>query len=83
MWLTRISGTEAATLSVYHFYYDAHYKIVICKKHKKAVKGLDRHRKDAHGLRKRKERQPLLDHYAQFPLARPEDVATPPTNSPC
>ena len=69
-------------MSVDDFHYDADYKILICKKHKKAVKGLDRHLKDAHGLRKRKDRQPLIDHYTQFILARPEDVATPPTNSP-
>jgi len=56
--------------------------VLICKKHKQAVKGLERHLKDAHGLRKRKERQPLVNHYAELTLAKPEDVATPPTNRP-
>lgn len=55
---------------------------MICKKHKRAVKGLDRHLKDTHRLRKRKERQLLLDHYTRFTLARLEDVATLPTNGP-
>jgi hypothetical protein len=62
--LTRISGTEAVTLSVDDFYYNADYKILIYKKYKKAVKGLDRHLKDAYGLRKRKDRQPFIDYYA-------------------
>jgi hypothetical protein len=62
------------------FHYEAEYKVLICKIHKRAVKHLDGHLRDAHDLRKKKERQPLLDHYARFALARPEDVATPPTN---
>lgn len=82
--LTRISGTKAATLSttVDDFYYKAEYKVLICTTHKRAVKSLDRHLRDAHDLRKKKERQPLLDHYARFELATPEDVTTPPTNGP-
>lgn len=64
------------------FFYDPEFKLLICKKHKSGIKGLDRHLKDAHGLRKKKERQSLLDHFAQFDLVRPQEVATPSANSP-
>ena len=82
--LTRISGTEAATLptTVDDFYYETEYKVLICKIYKRVVKSLDRHLRDAHNLRKKKERQPLLDHYARFEFTTLEDVATPPTNGP-
>jgi hypothetical protein len=77
-------GTKAATqfATTDDFYYKAKYKVLICKKHKQAVKGLERHLKDAYGLRKRKERQPLVNHYAELTLANPKDVATLLTNRP-
>jgi hypothetical protein len=77
-------GTKAATwvATIDDFYYKAEYKVLICKKHKQAVKGLERHLKDAHRLRKRKERRLLVDHYAELTLANPKDVATPSTNGP-
>jgi hypothetical protein len=56
--------------------------VLICKTHKQAIKSLDRHLRDAHDLRKKKERQPLLNYYTRFALIRPEDVATPLTNRP-
>jgi hypothetical protein len=82
--LTRISGTEAATLptTVDDFYYETEYKVLIYKIYKRVVKSLDRHLRDAHNLRKKKERQPLLDHYARFEFAILEDVATLPINRP-
>jgi hypothetical protein len=77
-----ILETETATqiVTTNDFYYEAEYKVLICKKHKQAVKGLERHLKDVHRLRKRKERQLLVDHYAELTLAKPEDVVTPLTN---
>jgi hypothetical protein len=62
------------------FYYKAEYKVLICKKHKQAIKGLERHLKDIYRLKKRKERQLLVDHYAELTLAKPEDVVTLLTN---
>jgi hypothetical protein len=56
--LTRISGTKAVTLptTVDDFYYKTEYKVLICKIYKQVVKSLDRHLRDAHNLRKKKER---------------------------
>ena len=75
-----ILGSRAAT-RLDEFYYEAEYKVLICRMHKRAVRGLVTHLRDAHGLKK-KERQPFLDRYAGLTLAKPEDVATPPTNKP-
>ena len=76
-------GTEAATLVVTtdNFYYDPDYKVLICKKCKHAIRGLETHLEDAHGLKK-KDRQPLLKHFSSLFLAKPEDVHTPPSNGP-
>ena len=76
-------GTEAATLVVTtdNFYYDPDYKVLICKKCKHAIRGLETHLEDAHGLKK-KERQPLLKHFSSLFLAKPEDVQAPPSNGP-
>jgi hypothetical protein len=63
------------------FYYEPNYKVLICKKHKRAVKGLDTHLREAHGLTK-KERRPLVDRFATLTLAKPNDVVTPPKNGP-
>ena len=64
------------------FYYKTEYKVLIYKIYKRAVKSLDRHLKDAHNLRKKKERQPLLNHYTKFKFIILEDVTTLPTNRP-
>ena len=77
-------GSKAAiqAISTNDFYYNPDYQVLICRQHKQAIKGLNVHLREAHGLRKEKERQPLLDHFAQFPLAKPKDVATPSINGP-
>ena len=62
-----------------NFQYNPEYKVLICKKCKHAVRGLETHLEDAHRLKK-KERQPLLDHYSTLLLVKPEDVYTPPPN---
>ena len=49
--------------------------------HHQAVRGLDRHLKDAHGLRKQKERRPILDLYDSLVLLPPKDVPRPPDGS--
>lgn len=64
------------------FYYEANYKVLICKHHGLAVVGLNGHLKDAHNLRKKKDRQPFLDRFAEVALAKPADVALPPMNGP-
>ena len=43
---------------------------------------MDRHIHDAHGIRTQKERRPLVDHFAGCVLAKPSDVAIPPTKGP-
>ncbi|KFY96398.1 hypothetical protein V500_02459 [Pseudogymnoascus sp. VKM F-4518 (FW-2643)] len=78
-------GTEAGTsvpTTIDDFQYLAEYGIIICKTHKRAVKGLDRHLNDAHEIRTQKERQPIVNHYARCVLAKPNDVATPLTQGP-
>jgi hypothetical protein len=82
--LTRISGTKAATLSITidDFYYKTEYKVLIYKIYKRVVKSLDRHLRDTHNLRKKKERQPLLNHYIRFKFIILKDIITPPTNRP-
>jgi hypothetical protein len=64
--LSGFSGTEAETLftTATDFYYEAEYKVLICKTHKQAVKSLDGYPRDAHQLSKRKERRLLFDYYA-------------------
>ena len=37
---------------------------------------------DAHWIRKQRERQPIVDHYAGYNFAKPEDVAIPATKGP-
>ena len=56
--------------------------MLICKKHKQAVKGLKKYLKDAYRLKKKKEKQLLVDYYAKLTLANPKDVATLLTNRP-
>jgi hypothetical protein len=55
--------------------------VVLCKKCKQAIRGLETHLEDTHRLKK-KERLPLLDRYNSFLLAKPEDVHTPLSNGP-
>jgi hypothetical protein len=63
------------------FQYDPEYKVLICKKCKHVITGLETHLEDAHGLKK-KERRPLLDRYNPLFLLKPEDVHTPLSNRP-
>ena len=58
------------------FQYNPEYKVLICKKCKHDVIGLETHLEDAHGLKK-KERRLLLDRYSILLLVKPEDVYTP------
>jgi len=62
------------------FYYNAEYQVLFCREHQQGVKGLERHLKDAHGLRKKKERQPILDVYQSVVMLPPKDVRQPPDN---
>ena len=77
-----MSEAEASALANPEFHYDEHYKVLICTYHGLAVIGLDRHLKDAHDLRKKRERQPFLDQYGGLFCAKPQDVALPPPNGP-
>jgi hypothetical protein len=61
------------------FQYNPEYKVLIYKKYKHIVRGLETHLEDAHGLKK-KERRPLLDRYSTLLLIKPEDIHTPPLN---
>lgn len=81
---TNLRGTERLTEIRLDdmFYYDANYKVLICKYHGQGVVGLEGHLKDAHNLRKKEERQPFLDRYAGLAIAKPQDVALPPMNGP-
>jgi hypothetical protein len=54
--------------------------MLICREHKQAVKGLDRHLKDAYGLKTKKEQQAILDQYSPFVLLLPKDVLLSPKN---
>ena len=45
------------------FQYNPEYKVLICKKCKHTVKGLETHLEDAYRLKK-KERRPLLNRYS-------------------
>jgi hypothetical protein len=71
-------GTEAETpiATDDEFYYEPEYKVLICKRCKQAVRGLETHLEDAHRLNK-KERQPLINRYSALQLAKPEDVLVP------
>jgi hypothetical protein len=55
--------------------------VLICKKCKHAIRGLETYLEDAHGLKK-KERRPLLDRYNLLFLAKPKDVYIPPSYRP-
>lgn len=77
-----MSEAETSALANPEFHYDAHYRVLICKYHGLAVVGVDGHLKDAHGLRKKRERQPILDRYAGLTLAKPREVVVPPPNGP-
>ena len=77
-----MSEAEANALANPEFHYNEHYKVLICMYHGLAVIGLDRHLKDAHNLRKKKERQRFLDQYSELVCAKPQDVALPPPNGP-
>jgi hypothetical protein len=54
--------------------------VLICREHKQAVKGLDRHLKDAYGLKTKKKRQLILDQYSLFVLLSPKNVLLLPNN---
>ena len=71
-------GTEAETPIATNdeFYYELEYKVLICKRCKQAVRGLETHLEDAHRLNK-KERQSLFNRYSTLQLAKPEDVLVP------
>ena len=77
-----MSEAAASTLANPEFHYDAQYRVLICKYHGLAVIGLDRHLKDKHNLRTKRERQPFLDRYGALARAKPQDVALPPPNGP-
>jgi hypothetical protein len=77
-----VFGAETEALANPKFHYEADYKVLICKYHGLGIVGLNGHLKDAHNLRKKKERQPILDRYAGLVLTKPRDVAIPPTNGP-
>lgn len=81
---TNVSLTHVTTETKFSnvFHYDAEYKVLICKIHKRAVRGLSKHLNDAHGIRTQKERRPFVDHFAGCVLAKPSDVAIPPTKGP-
>lgn len=64
------------------FYYEANYKVLICKYHGLAVVGLNGHLKDTHNLRKKKDRQLFLDRFAGLAIAKPADVTLLPMNGP-
>jgi hypothetical protein len=57
--LVSIAGMSARSEMADQFHYEAAYKVLICREHKLAVKGLARHLKDAHDLRSKVERQPI------------------------
>lgn len=75
-----MSEAETSALANPEFYYDTEYQVLVCKYHGLAVVGLDGHLRDAHGLRKKKERQPILDRYTGLVLVKPREVAIPPPN---
>jgi hypothetical protein len=50
--------------------------VLIYKKYKHIIRGLETHLEDAYKLKK-KERRPLLDRYSTLLLIKPEDVYTP------
>ena len=54
--------------------------MLICRTHKRAIKGLDRHLKDTYRLKTKKERQLIVNCYARLTLAKPKDVAILLTN---
>ena len=60
------------------FQYNAEYQVLFCSEHQQAVKALDWHLKDSHGIRKKKECQPILDQYSSYVLLPPKDVRQPP-----
>ena len=71
--------SEAATLVSSNdddFQYNPEYKVLIYKKCKYIIRGLETHLEDAYRLKK-KERRPLLDRYNTLLLIKPEDVYTP------
>jgi len=53
---------------------------LFCRKHRTGIRSLEGHLKDAHGLRTKKERQPILDCYASLVLLHPKVVRQPPHN---
>ena len=76
--------SEAETLVLSgnnNFQYNPEYKVLICKKCKYTIRGLEIYLEDAHRLKK-KERWLLLDRYNSLFLAKPEDVYTPPSHGP-
>lgn len=77
-----MSKAETSVLANPEFHYDIHYQVLICKYHGLAIVRLDGHLKDAHGLQKKKERQPILDRYTGLTLAKPQEVAVLLPNSP-
>lgn len=81
---TNVSLTHVTTETRFSnvFHYEAEYKVLICKIHKRAMRGLNKHLHDAHGIIKLKDRQPFMDYYARYALAKPKDVAIPPTKGP-
>jgi hypothetical protein len=71
--------SEAVTLvssSDDDFQYNPEYKVLIYKKCKYTIRGLETHLEDTYRLKK-KERRPLLDRYNILLLVKPEDIHTP------
>ena len=64
------------------FHYDADYKVLICKYHGQGVVGFERHLKDAHNIRNKRDRLPFLERFAGLEIAKPQDVVLPPMNGP-
>jgi hypothetical protein len=59
------------------FEYNSDYQVLFYKRYKIGIKSLEGHLKDAHSLRARKERQPILDQYNSLVLLYPKDVRLP------
>ena len=63
------------------FSYEPQYKVLICKKHQHAVRGLETHLRKAHGLNKI-ERAPIITRYDALSLLDPKQVPLPPADGP-
>ena len=62
-------------------YYDDEYKVLICREHRYAIRNLDTHLRDKHGIAI-KRRRIIVDSCASLALARPTEVRQPPPLGP-